>query len=197
MMKMSQDFWEKIVILLVTAAITGLLLPYILKRIDESKAIEQKRSEADISRQAKLIDAQSKFLDDTTEVLWTWRYLSMKVAFNGSEEREEQYAKSVIEYEQGIWDVLSKIRNQTSKSRRLVSEDSYKDLVSLYRRIVALDGRLDEIVRGRLPPKERAKALQPIQEELYGDMTQKLDDTLYLLAKEAHLVPSPPRTTAR
>jgi len=196
-MKLSQDFWEKIVMLLVTAAITGFLVPYILKRIDESKAIEQKRSEADISRQAKLIDAQSKFLDDTTESLWAWRYLSMKVAFNGSEEREEQYAKAVTEYEGQIWDVLSKIRNQTSKSRRLVSEKGYKRLVSLYKDIAELDGKLDRIVRGRLPSKERAEALQPIQGALYGEMTQKLDETLDLLADEVHLKPSPPSAVAR
>jgi hypothetical protein len=186
-MKPSQDFWEKVIILLVTAAITGFLLPYVLKRIDESKAIEQKRSEAELSRQAKLIEAQSKFLDDTTEILWTWRYLSMKVAFNGSEEREEQYAKSVSEYEEGIWDVLSKLRNQTSKSRRLVSERGYQNLVSLYKHIVELDAQLDRIVRGRLPPKERAKALRPIGKALYSEMTEKLDETLDVLAQEVKL----------
>ena len=188
-MRVSQDFAEKVLILLVTAALTGFLVPYVVKRIDENKAIEQKRLEADTSRQAKIIEAQSEFLDETTETLWRWRYLSMKVAFNGLEQREDQYAVSVKEYEAGIWDVLSKLRNQTSKSRRLASEKAYKSLVALYDRITELDGRLDRIVRQTLPPKERAEALAPIQAALRSYMTQFLDDELDLLAHELQLTP--------
>jgi hypothetical protein len=188
-MKISQDFGEKVLVLLVTAALTGFLVPYVLKRVDENKAIEQKRREADISRQAKIIEAQSVFLDEITETLWRWRYLSMKVAFNGLEKREEQYAMSVKEYEAGIWDVLSKFRNQTSKSRRLVSEKGYKSLVALYDRITELDGRLDQIVRQALPPEQRAEALAPIQAELRSDLTQRLDDALNLVAQEVQLTP--------
>ena len=186
-MKISQDFWEKVLILLMTAVLTGFLVPYILKRVDEAKAIEQKRLEADIARQARLIDAQSKFLDDITETLWKWRYLSMKVAFNGSEQREEQYALAVKEYETGIWDVLSRLRNQTSQSRRLISEQGYLSLVALYDRIVEFDARLDEIVRRKVAAQERVAALAPIQKELRSEMTQKLDETLYKLAREVHL----------
>src|SRR5262249_61203733 len=78
--RVSQDFLEKVVILLLTALLTGLLAPYVLKRIDEAKSVEQKILDADLARQAKVIEAQSKFLDDLTETLWNWRYLSMKVA---------------------------------------------------------------------------------------------------------------------
>jgi hypothetical protein len=195
-MNVSQDFWEKLLIVLVTAAVAGFLVPYVLKRIDETKAIEQKRLEADISRQAKIIEAQSKFLDDTTEILWSWRYLSMKVAFNGSAQREEQYTVAVREYEAGIWDVLSKLRNQTSVSRRLISEQGYRQLVALYDRIVELDSRLDQIVRRGATANERAAALVPIQNELRSEMTQQLDETLDLLANEVQLK-SPQSTAAQ
>jgi hypothetical protein len=186
-MKVSQNFWEKMLILFATAALTGFLFPYILRRFEENKAIEQRRLDADISRQTKIIEAQSTFLDETTETLWRWRYLSMKVAYNGTEQREEQYAASVKEYEAGIWDVLSDLRNHTSKSRRLVSEKGYQSLVTLYDQITDLDGRLDQIVRQKLPPKERAEALEVIHRELRWEMTQKLDDTLALLAQEVQL----------
>ena len=186
-MELRHEFLEKVIILLLTAAVTGFLVPLVFKNIEQNKAIEQKRLEAEISRQSKVIDAQAKFLDDTTEVLWNWRYLSMKVAFNGSHEREEQYAKSVAEYEAKIWDSLSKLRKQASKSRRLISENGYENLVALYRDIAKLDGELDQIVRRNLPPKERAAALHPIHERLYEEMTQKLDKTLAVLAEEVQL----------
>jgi hypothetical protein len=56
-MKLSQDFLEKVVILLLTAFLTGLLIPYVLKRVDEAKSKEQKILEATLARQAKIIDA--------------------------------------------------------------------------------------------------------------------------------------------
>jgi hypothetical protein len=186
-MKITQDFLEKAGILLLTALLTGFLAPYVLKRIDETKAIEQKMMEADLSRQTKLIEAQSKFLDDTTEAVWAWRYLSMKVAFNGAEQREAQYALARKEYEAGIWDVLARIRNQTSKSQRLVSETGYRKLVALYDQVTEFDARLDRIVRDDLPTKERSKALAPLQREIRVDLTKKLDETLDLLAQEVHL----------
>jgi hypothetical protein len=61
------------------------------------------------------------------------------------------------------------------------------NLVALYDRIAELDLRLDRVVRLRTPAKERAASLAPIQKELRSEMTQKLDETLYVLAQEVQL----------
>lgn len=66
-MNLSQDFIEKALLLLITAALTGFLIPYILKIIDERRA-----------RQAKIIEAQSMFLDEISRLLWKWRYMFIK-----------------------------------------------------------------------------------------------------------------------
>jgi|SoiMethySBSTD1v2_1073268.scaffolds.fasta_scaffold1975527_1 hypothetical protein len=118
-MKISSDFVEKLMILVLTAILTGFLVPYILTRVDAAKSKEQKLFEADVARQAKLIDAQAKFLDDITEALWQWRYLSIRVTFHADDSAEERYTASVKDYEGKIWDTLSKLRNEISKSRRL------------------------------------------------------------------------------
>lgn len=188
-MQLTQTFWEQLLILLSTALLTGFLVPYVLKRIDEAKSIEQKVREAGIARQAKLIDAQSNFLDETTEVLWAWRYLSMKVAYDGSSPVDHLYAASVLEYQKGIWGILSRLRNQTSKARRLVSESGYKRMVALYDQIVELDGQIDGLVRAQMPLERRTEAFSPIQERLRNELTKKLDSTLYSLAKEVQLLP--------
>ena len=188
-MQLTQTFWEQLLILLSTALLTGFLVPYVLKRIDEAKSIEQKVREAGIARQAKLIDAQSNFLDETTEVLWAWRYLSMKVAYDGSTPVDDLYAASVLEYQKGIWGILSRLRNQTSKARRLVSESGYKRMVALYDQIVELDGQIEGLVRAQMPLERRTEAFSPIQERLRNELTEKLDSTLYSLAKEVQLLP--------
>lgn len=188
-MQLTQTFWEQLLILLSTALLTGFLVPYVLKRIDEAKSIEHKVREAGIARQAKLIDAQSNFLDETTEVLWAWRYLSMKVAYDGSAPVDDLYAASVLEYQKGIWGILSRLRNQTSKARRLVSESGYKRMVALYDQIVELDCQIDGLVRAQMPLERRTEAFSPIQERLRNELTEKLDSTLYSLAKEVQLLP--------
>src|SRR5262245_14161307 len=146
-MRVSQDFLEKVVILLVTALLTGLLAPYVLKRVDEAKSVQQKILDADLARQAKVIEAQSKFLDDITETLWNWRYLSMKVAYYGMGDEGPSYTAARKDYELHIWDVLSRLRNQINKSRRLASENAYKTLVSLYDQIVEIDAQLAAAAR--------------------------------------------------
>jgi hypothetical protein len=47
-MALSHDFREKVIILGLTAVITGLLIPYILKSVEQNRAIEHKRLEAEI-----------------------------------------------------------------------------------------------------------------------------------------------------
>jgi hypothetical protein len=125
-LRLNQDFLEKIVILLLTALLTGFLVPYVLKRVDEAKSVQQKIFEADLARQAKVIEAQSKFLDEITETLWNWRYLSMKVAYYGMGDQGPSYAAARKDYDLQIWDVLNRLRNQINRSRRLASEGRTK-----------------------------------------------------------------------
>ena len=70
---------------------------------------------------AKIIEAPSEFLDETTETLRRWRYLSMKVAFNGLEQRAKSNMQSPSEgYQAGIWIVLeqaSEPDKQVAKAR--------------------------------------------------------------------------------
>src|SRR5262245_36887576 len=185
-MRVSQDFLEKVVILLVTALLTGLLAPYVLKRVDEAKSVQQKILDADLARQTKVIEAQSKFLDEITETLWNWRYLSMKVAYYGMGHDGPLYAAARKDYELQIWDVLSRLRNQINKSRRLASENAYKTLVSLYDQIVEIDAQLAEAAGESLTPQQ-SETLSRLHTVIRWEMTEKLDEVVDSLAKELRL----------
>jgi hypothetical protein len=185
-MAINQDFLEKVVILLLTALLTGFLVPYVLKRVDEAKSVQQKILEADLARQAKVIDAQSKFLDEITETLWSWRYLSMKVAYYGMRDQGPSYAAVRKDYELQIWDVLSKLRNQINKSRRLSSEKAYETLVSLYDRIVEIDAQLSQAA-SESPTPEQSEELSRLNTLIRWKMTEELDEVVDLLAKELRL----------
>jgi len=185
-LRFNQDFLEKIVILLLTALLTGFLVPYVLKRVDEVKSVQQKILEADLARQAKVIEAQSKFLDDITETLWNWRYLSMKVAYYGMGDQGPSYAAARKDCDLQIWDVLNRLRNQINKSRRLASEEAYKMLVSLYDRIVEIDAQLTQAA-SESPSSKQSEELSKLNTLIRWEMTEKLDEVVDLLAKELRL----------
>src|SRR5262245_3239151 len=135
---LSGDLGGKLILLVATGVLLRLLIPLIIKRVDETRAIRKKRLEAEISRQTKVIEAQSKLLDDITKNLWAWRYLVMKVAYTGRGNKEKKHAAAVKKYEVRIWRLLSRMRNHASRSRRLVSEKGYLSLRALYQDVVNL-----------------------------------------------------------
>ena len=185
-MTLSQDLLEKVALLLLTALLSGLLIPYVLKRVEEARRTEQKLLEADLARQSKLIEAQAEFLDELTDTLWSWRYLTIRVAYYG-QNAQDKYVAAVSDYENQIWDVLFKLRKQTSKSRRLVSEETYKRLVELYDRVVGeLDPELREAM-SNLDSSERVAALAKLNERLRWQETKNLDDVIDAIAAEVGL----------
>ena len=125
-MSWNQRFLENIVLLVLTALITGLGIPWVLKRVAERKLREQKRFEADLARQGKIIEAQSKLLDDLSQLLWKWRYLAKKVVYYGAQENRERYDLARRQYDEKVWDILNEFRAEISRSRRLVSERAYE-----------------------------------------------------------------------
>jgi hypothetical protein len=180
-----QSFLQKIVLLVLTALITGFGVPYVLKRIDDRKLRGQKKFEADLARQGKIIEAQSKLLDDLSTLLWKWRYLAKKVAYYGYLGPMERYNLAKKEYDDNVWDILDQFRVEISRSRRLVSEHAYKNLNSLYEYIVYdIDDAVSEIIR---EVKLDVKKSEDMSVRFSNEVSKKLDDAIYDLASELHM----------
>ena len=78
-------------------------------------------SEADVARQAKIIEVQSKFFDDITRLLWQWRYLAIQVAYYGGQDDGRKFAAASETYDEGVWNLFNQIRSEISRSQRFVS----------------------------------------------------------------------------
>jgi RNAse (barnase) inhibitor barstar len=180
-----ESFYERVFFLLLTALLTGLGIPYILKRVEERKLREQKKFEADLSRQGKIIEAQSQLLDELSQVLWKWRYLAKKVVYYGAQENAERYNIARKQYEESIWDILNEFRTEISKSRRLVSERAYEKLDSLYDYIVGdIDVKITALIRRkRIESGESSE----IADRFSKEVSKKLDDAIDDLASELKL----------
>lgn len=183
-MYLTPDLFEKVFLLLLTALISGWGIPRLLKRIEERKLREQKLFEAELARQAKIIEAQSRLLDDLSQLLWRWRYLAKKVVYYGAERDRERFLLAGKQYEEGVWDILHDFRIQISRSRRLVSEPAFQRLDALYDYVVRdLDVAVTAAIRGGVA----GDLLDPLTHRFSGEVTQRLDAALDDLASELKL----------
>jgi hypothetical protein len=184
---LDSGFAQNVILLGLTALLSGLLIPYVLKRVDYRKTIQQKEREAELAHQAKVIEAEAKFLDDISAYLWAWRYLSMKVAYYGANGAEDRYAQAEQEYDEKLWDVFNATRNEISRSRRLVADVSYRRLVALYEDDMV---RLDKEIlaaRSKADRPERTEAFFNLNKEIYETITSRIDEVLNSLATELRL----------
>lgn len=184
---LDSEFAQNLILLGLTALLTGLLIPYILKGVEHRRAVQEKEREANLARQAKIIEAQSTFLDDFSESLWRWRYLSMKLAYYGAQGADKRYSEAEQEYDEQLWDVFSGTRNEISKARRLLSDGTYRELLALYEDdMVRLDKEILD-ARGKREPADRAEAFFSLNREIYGRITARIDEVLNDLATELGL----------
>ena len=215
-------FVQNIVLLLLTALLTGLLVPYLLKVVDDRKSTRQKEREAALARQAKIIDAQSQLLDDLTQQLWRWRYLCIRLTYYGGQVMPERltgdradrgrhgrrlisyrqvsrtaptlspeganlFKQAEEDYEREIWDVLNNIRNEISRSRRLVTERAYQKLLAFYKQdMMALENKIASVRREERDIDKRA-AFLIINRQIFDDVTTSIDQMLNELAEEMKL----------
>ena len=184
---LDSQFFQNVLLLGLTALLTGLLIPYILGNVEYRKTAQQKEREAELARQARIIEAQAKFLDDISATLWQWRYLSMKVAYYGSQPADGRYSQAEQQYDEQLWDVFSMTRNEISRSRRLLSDQSYQQLLALYKdEMVPLD---QEILAARSSEErpDRMEAFFNLNSKIYGPISSRIDETLNDLATELGL----------
>lgn len=173
------EFLEQIGIVAITALIGGVVIPVIFGRIDRSRIERQKAFEAELARQSKLIEAQSKFLDELSQQLWSYRYLAMAVSYYKPDLHPDRYEKAVSAYDEQSWDLFNQVRTSISKARRLISESSYLELVDFYHKsLVPCDRDRVQLVINSSTGHSK------LNQFLYTEFTQKIDDVLFELSKQ-------------
>ena len=138
----SQDFIQGVFLLIVTAALTGVLVPVIKARLDERRYRDQKVFESDLARQAKIIDAQAAVLDELSELFWGFLLRALALAYYAErrdaaereETRSQHHAKleeAWREYDAEAWRFYSRLRLDTSKVQRLTTGEITVELEAL------------------------------------------------------------------
>ncbi len=73
------SFLKNLVLSLLLLGVSSLLIPIVLKQIDDRKAIDQQRLQDELSRQDKVVDAQAALLDTMASDFWAYELYASDV----------------------------------------------------------------------------------------------------------------------
>ncbi|MBD1860739.1 MULTISPECIES: hypothetical protein [Trichocoleus] len=194
-MLLSQNFRESAILLVLTASLSGFLVPYILKKVDERKLKEQKiiddrklreqkEFEAELTRQNKVIEAQAQLLDTLVQLLWEFHLLVLSVSYHKVNHDQARYEAAVEEYAEKAWMYFGKIRPEISKASRLTSNEIYQTLLIFCTdSLMGLDIRLATLIRKEAPHEE----WKIHHDFVFQTLTSQVDEIVSLLAEELRL----------
>ena len=93
------ELLQNLILLVATALLTGLLVPYINSKIADNKFRKQKLFEAEIARQNKIIDSQDELLSELEKLLNTFKVNAVAVAWHKIKSKDNKlYQKSRHQY---------------------------------------------------------------------------------------------------
>jgi hypothetical protein len=198
-MNVSQSFFESVALLVLTASITGFLIPFILKRIDdrklkeqqivdERKLREQKEFEAELARQAKIIESQVQLLENLSSLLWEFQLSAIEVSYYDPVDQSDLYVKAVNKYQEKTGELLSKIRSEISKALRLTTPETYQELKDLYYdQLLVLDVKLNRLIKAQKVGETPLRDWHEFNRFAVYDLAEIVDNALNHLAKELRL----------
>jgi len=180
----SASFLEKVFLLVVGAALTGVLVPVVKARMDRNRFEQQKRFEAELARQAELVKARAQFLRDLADPVWQFQLLALQVSYDS--DSPEKLESALATYDAQSWQHLKRIRALVGGARWLTSESAYQGLTDF------VDSWLVRDIDMRLMSVRRAGKRADWGEFnrwLYAESRTRTDTLLVALADDFGLGP--------
>ncbi len=195
---------QSLILLLVTAALTGLLVPTVKDLVDQRRLAKQsvfedgrlraqKQFEAELARQTRIIDAQAELLDELASLSWAFEKLVLRVTFYGAGGDYKKFAAALQAFDTDSWGLLANLLAATSKARRLAPSEAHQRLQGLYRQLVEKVAPYVEPMRSFRPDAENAMSAEQMTEchklnrYIYDHLAPEIDDVLASLADDFRL----------
>lgn len=124
----NESFIEKALVLFLTAVVSGIFLPVIVRSIDRDR-----------ESRAAIALAQSKLFDDISETILTTETLALDVSWYGTMavDNDEMQTKAFERYSERLVDLVAKWRAQSSRAQALASPEVAKKLETFLKRFFA------------------------------------------------------------
>jgi hypothetical protein len=144
------SFLKNLVLSVLLLGLSSLLIPIVLQQIDDRKAIDQRRLQAELSRQDKIIDAQAEVLDTLAAAFWDYEGYAADLLYSRDERygRADWHQRAVDAYYVESGPVLGTMRAEISRLLRLAPRPVYESFLRLYEdEVLALDSCLLELMK--------------------------------------------------
>ena len=179
-----ESFVEKIILLVITAILTGILVPVIKARIDKNTSDSKKLLEESLKRQVQVMDARATSIKELASLLWQYYSLAKRVAYAGANELKDELQVAFQKYESDGWDVVDKTRSMIGGMRWLLTKDAHIQLVSLYR---GWKNELEERCPDPETDEDNLQNWDAYYEWLESEAVNKIDFIVGYLADEFNL----------
>ncbi len=158
------SFLKNLVLSLVLLGVSSLLIPVVLKQIDDRRAIDQQRLQDELARQDKVVDAQAALLATMAADFWAYEWHASDVVISRDERfgQDDWHQRAVDTYYLQSGPLLGKMRAEISTLLQLAPQANYDAFLQLYEEeILALDSCLLELMKIELRPLGRRSRLGP------------------------------------
>jgi hypothetical protein len=144
------SFLKNLVLSLLLIGVSSLLIPAVLKQIDDRKAIDQEQFQEQLSRQDKILDAQAALLDTMASDFWEYELYASDVVISRDERfgQDGWHQRAVDAYYLQTGPLLGKMRGEISTLLRLAPQSNYEAFLRLYEdEVLPLDSCLLELMK--------------------------------------------------
>jgi hypothetical protein len=144
------SFLKNLVLSLLLLGVSSLLIPAVLKQIDDRKAADQQQLQDALSRQDKVADAQAALLDTMASDFWHYEAYASDVVISRDARfgQEGWHRRAVDAYYRHSAPLLATMRAEISTLLRLAPPSTYEAFLRLYEEeILALDSCLLELMK--------------------------------------------------
>ena len=144
------SFLKNLVLSVLLLGLSSLLIPAVLKQIDDRKVVDQQRFQAELSRQDKIIDDQPAVLDALASAFWDYEGYAADVLYSRDERygQDDCHRRAVDAYYLESGPVLGTMRAEISTLLRLAPRPTYESFLRLYEdEVLTLDSCLLELMK--------------------------------------------------
>ena len=188
------QFTQSIVLLLLTALLSGLGVPIVINIVQARSQRRAKVHEAELARQSKVIEQQEALIHKLADLLWEFQLAIIAPLYYHQFDNVEAYESAKKRYLDDAGRLLGLIRAEIGKAVRLTSPEMWSTLKELYySELLVLDSKVtqlllkgeSEYVMGRRSPnwgetqkyilESFAKRLDSTVDQLSVDLGLKYD----------------------
>jgi hypothetical protein len=144
------SFLKNLILSLVLLGVSSLLIPVVLKQVDDRKAVDQQRLQDELSRQDKVVDAQAALLSTMAADFWAYDARASDVVLSRDAHfgQEGWHQRAVDAYYLESGPLLATMRAEISTLLQLAPRANYDAFLRLFNEEISpVDSCLLELMK--------------------------------------------------